>query len=124
MNASFSVDMYDPDYGTDLFGFGEEGQEGDILVDTVDQNHRGLKPPVPEYCDDFRFEWAIDGKVTSWNKDEFLAHHSNPQRVVEIVILIEDESKVNGPETEVELAYRMTGCGNDKHFKITHVYWM
>jgi hypothetical protein len=118
-----NIGMYDPDDGTGIVGFGEEEDDGVNRERRMGQSHRELKPSVPEYCEDFKFEWAIDGRITSWNKDEFMAHFVAAQRVVELITLIEDASKLSEQEREVELAIRMTGCGNDKHFKLTHVYW-
>eukprot|EP00934_Nitzschia_sp_Nitz4_P005318 Nitzschia sp. Nitz4//scaffold398_size17708//4157//6632//NITZ4_008802-RA/size17708-augustus-gene-0.22-mRNA-1//1//CDS//3329550300//5308//frame0 len=84
---------------------------------------RQLKPPVPEYCDDFRFEYAIDGVEHSLNKEEFLAKRMEAQRVVELVVLLNDPNFTNGESKQVELAMRMTGCGRVKVFKFTHIYW-
>jgi hypothetical protein len=89
------------------------------------QQERQLKgPPTPSYCDDFKFEFSIDGKVTSWNQEQFEQSKHNIQRVVEIVTLVEDPDLTGGQEQEVELAFRMTGCGHDgRTFSLSHVYW-
>ena len=99
----------------------ENGGEG---AHDIDHNKkRRLKYKQPEYCDDFKFEFSIDGKLTSLSKDELQARTGVIQRVVEVVKIVEDSSITNGEVKEVEFAIRMTGCTNDKQFKITHIYW-
>jgi hypothetical protein len=71
--------------------------------------HRRLKQPPPEFCDEFRFEYAIDGEVTSMNREEFLEKNKQVQRVVEMLILMNDPNFTGGQEKEVEVAIRMTG---------------
>ena len=82
-----------------------------------------MKFKVPDYCDDFKFEFALDGKVTVWNKDQFAEHKYDMQRVVEMIKISDDPNLTDGVEKEVEFAFRFTGCANDKHFSITHIYW-
>ena len=83
---------------------------------------RRLKGKVPAYCDDFRFEFAIDGAVTSWNFTQFRAHKNYAQRVVELVTVLDED---HWPVTrDVEVAFRLTGCGRQKPFELTHVYWI
>lgn len=84
---------------------------------------RQLKAPPPEYCETFLFEFAIDGKITTWNKDEFVAHLVPAQRVVQISTLLDDPDYTGGETRDVELAIRMSGCGRQKVFGLTHIYW-
>lgn len=104
----------------------------DLVVSTTDTEasvggdhdvHRSLKPPVPAYCEDFKFEFAIDGKITAWDKEEFQKRCIKAQRVVEIVTLMDDPN-FRGPK-DVEVAFRITSsCGREgKHFSLSHVYW-
>lgn len=87
------------------------------------QSERQLKPKVPEYCDEFKFEFSIDGgKVTEWNKDQFVENIGLIQRVVEVLKVAEDSSITGGEEKEIEFAFRMTGCFQKQMF-LTHVYW-
>jgi hypothetical protein len=79
--------------------------------------------PSPEYCDEFKFEFAIDGTVTSWSKDEFLERLHQVQRVVETVTILKDPNYTGGEEKEVEVAFRITGCGRIKTFLFSHIYW-
>ena len=76
-----------------------------------------------DYCAELRFEYAIDGKITSLSLDEFQAKRQQVQRVVETVTLLNDPNYTGGMEQEVEVAFRITGCAQTHAFKITHVYW-
>lgn len=92
----------------------EPGQDGE----------RMLKPAVPAFCDNFKFEFAIDGKITSWDKDTFQEKSKNPQRVVEIQTVLDDPNFTKEPK-DVEVAFRMTGCGDStgKLFCLSHLYY-
>lgn len=93
-----------------------------LPVVVVDQERRDLKKQPPEWCEDFKFEFSIDGKKTTWNKEQFLEKNKNLQRVVEVVKLVEDPNLTGGKEKEVEVAFRMIGC-EKKTFSLTHIYW-
>jgi hypothetical protein len=83
------------------------------------------KQPPTEFCDAFKFEFAIDGKITSWDKATFLEKSKNPQRVVEIQTLLDDPNFTKEPK-DVEVAIRMTGCcglPNIKNFCLSHMYF-
>ena len=84
---------------------------------------RRLKQLPPGYCDSFRFEFAIDGVITSWNRDEFEQRRAGIQRVVEVVKISEDPLLTGGEEKEIEFAMRLSGCGIAKQFQLSHVYW-
>jgi hypothetical protein len=91
---------------------------------TTVNNERHLKKEPPEYCDDFHFDYAIDGKITSWDLEEFREANKSIQRVVEVFTMLDDPTYVKkGEEKNVELAIRMRGCGSTKVFSLTHVYW-
>lgn len=77
---------------------------------------------VPPFCDEFVFEFAINGKITSWKKDEFVPRINPADRVIELVVLM-DEENFEGPK-DLEVAMRMKGCGRSKHFSLTHLYWI
>lgn len=77
-----------------------------------------------EYCDDFKFEYAIDGKITSLDKDEFKQKKKAVQRQVELLTLLDDEEMAKeNKERDVQIAIRLSGCARVKTFKLTHVYW-
>lgn len=76
------------------------------------------------YCDAWRLEFAIDGKVTSWTHDEWQAHLHAAQRVAHFTTFLDDENYTGGKEKDVELAIRMTGCGRDATHLLSHIYWL
>jgi hypothetical protein len=85
---------------------------------------RGLKREQIPFCDDFHFDFAIDGNITSWNLEKFMEAKKDIQRVVEVFTLLDDEAFVKeGEKKDVEVAIRMRGCGDEKVFSLTHVYW-
>lgn len=83
---------------------------------------RAMKDKVPDYCADFKFEFAIDGKVTTWDKEEWQKRERKAQRVVQLWTLLDDPTFTLEAK-DVELGIRMTGCQRTKIFKLTHVYW-
>lgn len=106
---------------------GSGGENGNLTVLRVEETYnaeRDRRVLVPDYCDNFQFEFAIDGKVTSWDTTTFKANSKNPQRVVEISTLLDDPGFTPEPK-DVELAIRMTGCGDStkKAMCLSHVYF-
>ena len=77
---------------------------------------------TPEQPDEFVFEYAINGKITSLSKDEFFAKKQQIQRVVETITILDDENFASEPQ-DVEIAIRMQGCARQCTFGLTHVYW-
>jgi hypothetical protein len=83
----------------------------------------------PNKCDSFKFEFAIDGVITKWDKQAWDANKRNIQRVVPIWVLRNGSSRSTTNNTEppigrdVELAIRLTGCGRLTTFGLSHVYW-
>ena len=73
--------------------------------------------------DSFTFDYAINGKITSLSKDEFMAQKKQLQRVVETLTLLDDKDFSGGQATDVEVAIRMRGCGRDCVFGLSHIYW-
>jgi hypothetical protein len=85
---------------------------------------RSLKgEKVPEFCNTFQFEYAIDGKVNVLSKEEFMKKLHLVQRVVEIITILQDPNYTDGQEKEVEVAFRITGCERINTFVLTHIYW-
>jgi hypothetical protein len=71
-------------------------------------------------CEDFIFEYSINGVVKRHNRDEFLERKRNLQRIVTIITLLDDE---NFPSGQVKLALRTVGCARNSAIKLTHIYW-
>lgn len=84
---------------------------------------RELKKAVTPYCDDFRFDFAIDGKITSWDKETWQKNLVQVQRVVQTTVLLDDPTFTGGQSKNVELAMRISGCQRSKALQLTHVYW-
>lgn len=82
-------------------------------------NERRLEP----FCDDLRFEYAIDGNISSVGKKEFDNMHEQVQRVVNLVPILKDPDFTGGQERDVEVAIRITGCNRHNVFSLTHIYW-
>lgn len=76
-------------------------------------------PPQP---DTMVFEYAIDGKITTLPRDEFLEKRQQLQRVVETLTILDDPTFTSEPK-DVEIAIRMRGCGRECTFGLSHVYW-
>jgi hypothetical protein len=87
-----------------------------------DRRRRRTKQTVPEYCEDFKFEFAIDGKITTWDLDEWRSREQKGARVAQFWTLLDDPAFADQPR-DVELAIRIRGCQRIKTFKLTHVYW-
>lgn len=71
--------------------------------------------------DSFRFDYAINGKVTTLDKEEFHDMIRPVQRVVEVLVLLDDKNF--GTQENVEVAFRMRGCGRECTMGLTHAYW-
>lgn len=85
--------------------------------------NRLLKKKPPALCANLHFEYAIDGKITSLNLDQFKEQKQDIARVVETLVLLRDPSYTGGVEKEVEVALRITGCQRTNTFKLSHIYW-
>lgn len=95
---------------------------------TVDEQHRFEKAAVADLCDDFKIEYAIDGKITTIaGAEAFKEFDHVGQRVVEFWELLDDADYIKEPEgKDVEVAFRMTGCGDlspARAISFTHIYW-
>jgi hypothetical protein len=85
-----------------------------------------LQPAGKTLPDDtFAFDFSIDGKITTWNKQQFMDHKKDVQRVLEAFVLLDDVNYISQgqPPRNVELAIRMRGCGRLCTFGVTHLYW-
>lgn len=77
----------------------------------------------PNQCDSFKFEFAIDGKITSWDKAAWEANRRTLQRVVSVWVLQNGANYDGGMDHDIELAIRLTGCGRLTTFGLSHIYW-
>ena len=103
----------------------EEGRlslEGELDI-PEDERDLGVRPTdTVELPDTFSFEYAIDGKITTLSKDQFLEKNHHIQRVVEIMTIL-DDPEFTSEKKDVEVAIRMKGCGKTCTFALTHIYW-
>jgi len=100
--------------------------EDDLFSDNVDHSvdleYRFTKAdPDDAIPDEFEFDFAIDGKVTTWNKKQILEKRQKLQRVVELFTLLDDEDW--GEKRDVEVAIRSRGGGRVQTLDLTHIYW-
>lgn len=72
-------------------------------------------------CADWRFQFAIDGKITSWDSPIFNRLGERIQRVVPLWVLLDDEEW--GEPRDIELAIRIEGCGRESPLHLSHIYW-
>jgi len=77
---------------------------------------------APPICNNFQFEYSIDGEMKSWNATEWRDNQIHLQRVVQLWTILDDESFTDKPR-DVEVAIRITGCQRINTLMLTHVYW-
>jgi hypothetical protein len=77
------------------------------------------KTSAPPFCDDYKFEFIIDGKKNSWNNTQTLSHKKGPH----FFTLLDDPDFIKGKPKDVEFAMRSTGCGRNKTLQLSHIYW-
>lgn len=121
---SFSISPVRSNSNSTAVALGEGDSEFDYSRSTNERSRR-LKQQPPDFCDNFQFEYAIDGKVTVLDLVKFqeLSKLGHIQRVVETLVLLDDPNYTGGQEKEVEIAVRMTGCARTKVFRVSHLYW-
>ena len=78
---------------------------------------------TPDLPETFMFDYAINGKITTLDKTEFLDQKKQVQRVVETLTLLDDKDFSNGQAQDVEVAIRLRGCGRSCVFGMSHIYW-
>jgi hypothetical protein len=103
-NQTFSTDVFDEEYEY-------------LDFESLPNQRRRLDLP-----DGFLFDYAINGKITTLNKDQFMDKLKSVQRVVDIITLLDDPNFTKAP-TNVEVAFRMRECGRECTLALTHVYW-
>jgi hypothetical protein len=99
------------------------------VTDVFDDEYEYLdseSPPNQErrlsLPDNFIFDYAINGKITSLTRDQFAVQLKSIQRVMDIITLLDDPNFTEKP-ANVEVAFRLRGCGSDCTLALTHVYW-
>ena len=68
---------------------------------------------------DYTFEWAINGKIVSWDKGKFCEHYTRLNYNLDVIKFMDDETQTG----DFELAMRMTNVGRGNSMCVSHVYW-
>lgn len=76
-----------------------------------------------ELCNDLKFDFAVNGKITTYNKEEFMDKLQIFQRVVQVQTILNDDSVTNGEPHDIEIALRLRDCKRGNMFKLSHIYW-
>lgn len=98
-----------------------ERQLAELDRDLGEQSYK-----TPPLDDRFQFEYAIDGVITTLNREDFLSQKKSIQTLVEVLTLLDDESFAANHKSEsktLEVAIRMKGCLRQCVFGVTHLYW-
>jgi hypothetical protein len=104
-------------------GEGESNGSQSILTSDLSDARMLMRSyDTPELPDSFQLEYAIDGKITTLNKKEFLEKKQQLQRVVETLTILDDPNFTDKAR-DVEVAIRLKGAGRDIVFGLSHVYW-
>jgi hypothetical protein len=104
-------------------GEGESNGSQSILTSDLSDARMLMRSyDTPELPDSFQLEYAIDGKITTLNKKEFLEKKQQLQRVVETLTILDDPNFTDKAR-DVEVAIRLKGSGRDIVFGLSHVYW-
>lgn len=76
----------------------------------------------PELPNGFIFEYAIDGVITTLDKNQFVNKKKKLQRVVETLTIL-DDTNFTSKAKDVEIAIRLKNSGSTVVFGVSHVYW-
>lgn len=89
------------------------------------ENWHGQKLDGTWLCNDLLFDYSINGKMTTLNKEEIVLSWTNPERTILLLTLLDDEEFVKGlPKESIEVALRWRGCtAQETRILLTHVYW-
>mmetsp|Transcript_6913 Transcript_6913/g.10065 ORF Transcript_6913/g.10065 Transcript_6913/m.10065 type:complete len:630 (-) Transcript_6913:1759-3648(-) len=94
----------------------------DTLEEEFEQ-HRELGAYIPP-AEGIVLEFSINGKITTWTRDELISHNKVVQRVVQWIVLLDDEEMAKSGKVEnMEVAIRLNGCGRACNLSVNHVYW-
>jgi hypothetical protein len=99
----------------------EDGYSGSSKYDRDER--RSLLGQDDDYCNSFQFQYAVNGDLTTLDKDDFLERKYQVGKNVELLTIMDDPAYTGGENKDVQIAIRMLGCGRRKVFKLTHMYW-
>ena len=95
-------------------------------AEMYEHGERGLKMrsySTPDLPETFMFDYAINGKITTLTKTQFLNQKKQLSRVVESLTLLDDQEFSKGEAQDAEVSIRMRGCGRSCVFGVSHIYW-
>ena len=69
--------------------------------------------------EDYTFEYAINGKIVTWNKKQFCEQYTRLAYNTDMIRFMDDE-KMTG---DFEFAMRLKNTGSNEEMCITHLYW-
>ena len=115
------VTYFDPELNTRTDGWTavNNEREGRRILEHAEPRQLDRVNDLP---DSFVFDYAIDGKITSLTKAQFIEQLKKPQRVVEVLTILDDPSFTSSPK-RTRVAFRMRGCGRECTIALSHVYW-
>lgn len=98
----------------------------DIMNNDYEDNHldasrRMRRLTLDKFPDTFAFDYSVDGKETTLNKSELAEQIKSMQRVVELLVVLDDPNF--GHKENVQVSFQMRGCGKQCVFAFTHAYW-
>jgi hypothetical protein len=92
----------------------------EIQSEILDPEHRRLGGGKScGLSGEYIFEWAINGKVVSWNQQQFCDQYTRLAYNTDMVKFMDDETKTG----DFELAMRIKNTGSKQQTCITHLYW-
>jgi hypothetical protein len=93
------------------------------FMEDADVSHRALGDYIPPAAN-IVVEFVLNGKSTTWDNAELVKQTKVVQRVVQWIVLLNDEDMAKSGRVEnIELAFRLNGCGRDCVLTVNHVYW-
>jgi len=99
--------------------------ESTLTKDWTEPNNGDYRRNLAEVPNtDMIVEYAIDGQVTTLTSAEFNERKKLPQRVVEVLTILDNPDIVkSGESKDMEVGFRLRNCGRNCNFRMTHVYW-
>ena len=89
-------------------------------------SRRLLKKGSTAFSQDSLIDMSLNGKVTTWTRDQFNARNFKIQNFQHYYKLLDDESLV-GQETDYEVGFRVRGVVGEQAranvFPLTHIYY-
>ena len=82
----------------------------------------GKQENLDDLPESFRFEYAIDGEITSLDKGQLEERLHGVERLTTVITLLDDPIFSSKKKT-VEVAIRLVGTERKVAFGVSHIYW-